>query len=70
MPNASRPSSTTAAASSPPASSPGIAHVCDLLDRVAQKDRQAFARLYDATSAKLYGAVLRILRDRGSADDV
>ncbi|RAR62783.1 RNA polymerase sigma-70 factor (ECF subfamily) [Onishia taeanensis] len=68
MPNASRPSST--AASSPPASSAGIAHVCDLLDRVAHKDRQAFARLYDATSAKLYGAVLRILRDRGSADDV
>ena len=69
MPNASRPSST-AAASSPPASSAGIAHLCDLLDRVAQKDRQAFADLYDATSAKLYGAVLCILRDRGSADDV
>jgi len=66
MPNASRPSST--AASSPPAA--GIAHLCGLLDRVAHKDRQAFADLYDATSAKLYGAVLRILRDRGSADDV
>ncbi|WP_458526969.1 sigma-70 family RNA polymerase sigma factor [Onishia taeanensis] len=70
MPDASRPSPLTAADSSPPPSSAGIAHVCDLLGRVAHKDRQAFAQLYDATSAKLYGAVLRILRDRGSADDV
>ncbi|WP_168012207.1 sigma-70 family RNA polymerase sigma factor [Halomonas salinarum] len=69
MPDASRPSSPPDTAS-PPASSAGIQHVRDLLQRVADKDRQAFARLYDATSAKLYGAVLRILGDRGNADDV
>ncbi|MCM5703880.1 sigma-70 family RNA polymerase sigma factor [Larsenimonas salina] len=70
MPNASRPSSTPTVEPSTSASSAGIAHICDLLDRVAKKDRQAFACLYDATSAKLYGTVLRILQDRGSADDV
>ncbi len=41
-----------------------------LLQRVALKDREAFVQLYEATSAKLYGAVLRILRNRAWADDV
>jgi len=42
----------------------------DLLRRVTQRDRQAFAQLYEATSAKLYGTVLRILKEHGRADDV
>ncbi|MFG6136430.1 MULTISPECIES: sigma-70 family RNA polymerase sigma factor [Halomonas] len=42
----------------------------DLLQRVTRRDRQAFAELYDATSAKLYGTVLRILKERGRTDDV
>jgi RNA polymerase sigma-70 factor (ECF subfamily) len=41
-----------------------------LLDRVAAGDRAAFAALYAATSAKLFGIVLRILRDRSLAEDV
>ena len=69
MPDASRPASATDAATSSPAST-GIPHVRDLLHRVAHEDRQAFAGLYDVTSAKLYGAVLRILGDQASADDV
>lgn len=41
-----------------------------LLNRVAQGDRPAFGRLYAATSAKLFGIVLRICRDRAIAEDV
>ena len=32
-------------------------------------DRRAFGPLYDATSAKLFGIALRILKDRGEAED-
>jgi RNA polymerase sigma-70 factor (ECF subfamily) len=41
-----------------------------LLQRISRRDRQAFAGLYRATSAKLYGIVLRILRRRDLADEV
>ncbi|MBS8239584.1 RNA polymerase subunit sigma-24 [Marinobacter lipolyticus] len=41
-----------------------------LIAKVAQRDRAAFARLYEATAPKLLGTVLRILRDRAWADDV
>ena len=44
--------------------------VAELIHLVARKDRQAFALLYQATAPKLLGTVLRILRDRGWADDV
>jgi RNA polymerase sigma-70 factor (ECF subfamily) len=40
------------------------------LQRVAGKDRDAFSKLYAATSAKLYGVVLRILGRRDIADEV
>lgn len=33
-------------------------------------DRDALARVYRATSAKLFGVCLRILRDRGAAEEV
>ncbi len=39
-----------------------------LIARVALGDRQAFALLYDSTAAKLFGACLRILKDRGEAE--
>jgi RNA polymerase sigma-70 factor, ECF subfamily len=42
----------------------------DLLARVGSKDSAAFAEVYDATSAKLYGIVLRILKRRDLADEV
>ena len=41
-----------------------------LLQRVAAGDRTAFAALYSATSAKLYGIVLRILKRRDVADEI
>jgi len=40
-----------------------------LLQRVAAQDRAAFAALYSATSAKLYGIILRILKRRDLADE-
>lgn len=40
------------------------------MQRIALGDRQAFSDLYDATSAKLFGIALRVLRDRGAAEDV
>lgn len=42
----------------------------DLMDRVARRDSEAFAALYQATSAKLYGIVLRILAQRALADEI
>src|ERR1700675_4937380 len=41
-----------------------------LLAAVAKGDQAAFERLYQATRAKLYGAVLRILRRADLADEV
>lgn len=41
-----------------------------LIARVALGDRQAFATLYSATSAKLFGVALRILGNRPEAEDV
>ena len=41
-----------------------------LIGRVARGDRAAFQALYAATSAKLFGVVLRIIRDRPVAEDV
>lgn len=41
-----------------------------LLAGVAHGDEAAFAELYQATSAKLFGVALRILRSREAAEDV
>lgn len=41
-----------------------------LLRRVAARDKAAFSALYQATSAKLYGVILRILVRRDISDDV
>ncbi len=41
-----------------------------LIARVALGDRAAFRTLYDATSAHLFGVVLRIQPDRARAEDV
>lgn len=40
------------------------------LEEVAGGDRRALRRVYDATSAKLFGICLRIVRDRQVAEDV
>ena len=42
----------------------------ELLSAVAAEDRSAFAPLYEASSAKLFGVVLRILRNRQQAEEV
>lgn len=40
-----------------------------MIARVALGDRAAFARLYEATSAKLFGVCLRVLNDRPDAEE-
>ena len=40
-----------------------------LLGRVALADREAFRSLYKETSAKLFGVLLRLLKDRHDAED-
>jgi RNA polymerase sigma-70 factor (ECF subfamily) len=40
-----------------------------LILRSGLGDREAFSRLYDATSAKLFGICLRVLKDRAAAED-
>lgn len=41
-----------------------------MIARTALGDRAAFSALYDATSAKLFGTCLRVLKDRATAEDV
>lgn len=48
----------------------GSSDVADLLRRVAAKDRAAFAELYAATSSKLLGVILRILKRRSISEEV
>ncbi|MDA9865286.1 sigma-70 family RNA polymerase sigma factor [bacterium] len=45
------------------------AEIEQLIARTALRDQTAFAALYDATSAKLFGICLRILNDRSEAED-
>ena len=47
-----------------------VADINDLMQRVAGRDRAAFADVYRLTSSKLYGIVLRILHRRDIADEV
>jgi len=44
--------------------------ISGLISRVALRDRAAFEQLYAATSAKLFGICLRVMKDRTDADDV
>lgn len=43
--------------------------IADLILRIALRDRMAFDRLYHATSAKLFGACLRVLKNRAEAEE-
>jgi RNA polymerase sigma-70 factor, ECF subfamily len=40
-----------------------------LLRRVARRDAEAFAAFYDRTRARVYGLVLRVLRDAGYSEE-
>lgn len=44
--------------------------LADLLRLCARGDEAAFAQLYDATSARVYGLVLRVVRDPAQAEEV
>lgn len=43
--------------------------IADMIARVAIGDRAAFEKLYTATSAKLFGVTLRILKNRTEAEE-
>lgn len=45
------------------------AEIEELIARVAMKDRMAFSALYNATSAKLFGVCLRVLKNRHEAEE-
>lgn len=54
-------------------SSPGgsvSSELAALLKQSAVGDEVAFARLYDATSARVFGLVLRVVRDAAQAEEV
>ncbi|MFD6454300.1 RNA polymerase subunit sigma, partial [Nocardia sp. NPDC060220] len=42
----------------------------DLLDDVAAGDRAAFAEFYRATSPRVFGLALRVVRNHGAAEDI
>ena len=42
----------------------------DMIHSVALHDRRAFEALYSATSAKLFGVILRVLKDRAASEEV
>lgn len=44
------------------------ARVKALIKKVAEDDRSAFSKLYDQTSAKLFGICLRVTQDRDDAE--
>ena len=44
--------------------------LADLLRSSARGDQPAFARLYDATAARVHGLVLRVVRDPAQAEEV
>jgi RNA polymerase sigma factor (sigma-70 family) len=44
--------------------------LADLLTRTGGRDQRAFAELYQRTGGRLYGMCLRMLQDRGEAEEV
>ncbi len=46
------------------------ADLAELLRRSARGDEDAFAQLYDATSRRLFGLVLRVVRDHAMSEEV
>ncbi len=57
-------------ASSPAAAARAADPLAPAMARLAAGDRSALRELYDATRAKLFGVVLRILSDRSESEDV
>lgn len=55
---------------SSPEEAPAAADLAELLKLSARGDELAFARLYDATSARAYGLAVRVVRDPAQAEEV
>ena len=47
-----------------------VDHVGRLLERVAEGDEAAFARVYDMLSPRVFGLILRVLVDRSQSEEV
>lgn len=47
-----------------------VDHVGELLQRVATGDQDAFARLYDLISSRVFGLIMRVLVDRSQSEEV
>ncbi len=47
-----------------------VDHIGDLIQRVATGDRDAFAEVYDALSARAFGLIRRVLVDRAQSEEV
>lgn len=47
-----------------------VDHIGDLLERIARGDQNAFARLYDLLSPRVFGLILRVLVDRSQSEEV
>ncbi len=45
-------------------------HLADLLRRSSRGDQAAFAELYDATQARVFGLAVRVVRDPAQAEEV
>ena len=70
-PRASRDNPLIVDARSPRPADPATrARLAEALVATGQEDRAAFRTLYDLTSAKLYGVILRICHDRQAAEEV
>ena len=67
MTAASRDAAASGEAAAASLSAPELA---DLLRRSARGDEAAFAALYDATSRRLFGLVLRVVRDHAMSEEV
>jgi RNA polymerase sigma-70 factor (ECF subfamily) len=58
------------AASSPPGREAEAAHLAELVGRSARGHEDAFSELYDLTSSRIYGTILRVLRSSDHAAEV
>jgi RNA polymerase sigma-70 factor (ECF subfamily) len=47
-----------------------VDHIGELLQQVASGDQQAFARVYDLLSSRVFGLILRVLVDRSQSEEV
>jgi RNA polymerase sigma-70 factor (ECF subfamily) len=54
----------------PPDGADAVDHAGELLQRVANGDRAAFADLYDMLSPRAFGLILRVLVDRSQSEEV